>query len=245
MRWIALLACFICSTAFAQLTPEQEETIRQALNLPPGSTITLQHEATKTTDQGTLEVTEEASGKGAALRASGEKIVGDFNATAPQASLGENRTASGSDVADSMKITGSVNLWANPLMWVGILCILAAGACLYLGLPPKATLITAIAGAGFITAAIMPGVLIFLLAAVGLIVVGPYIYTEWKAIKNKTKLEEEAEGYREALRAAVAGISDLKTRNPDLYNAAKAAISSHTTDDDIAVIQQIKTMDRL
>lgn len=248
---ILLCSCAAWAQTAQPLTPDQ--AAEQLKKLPPGSSIVLE----RTHDGGNITVEEEASGQGAALNARGKEIVSNFNGTAPGAALGGGRSATGGDTETSNKVKGGDNLWANPLMWVGILCCLGAGVALYLRLPFRVAIIAGVAGLGFISAAIFPWILPFALGGVLLAVVGPYIYREWAHKQEKVAhAEDEAAAIknREALRAVVAGVGDFgkaakdsnnPTVDPTAYERLKEFIQSHALPSDDAVIKDIKNQDRV
>lgn len=251
---ISCIAALLCScSAWAQGTLTPEQAAEQLKKLPPGSTIVLE----RTHDGGNITVEEEATGEGASLNARGKEIVSNFNSTAPGAALGGGRTASGGDTETSNKVKGADNLWANPLLWVGILCCAGAGVAIYMRLPIRVAIIAAVAGAGFIVAAMIPWILPFAIGAALLAVVGPYIYSEWANKQEKAahaEDEEAANKHREALRAVVAGVAafgkaandkDNPTVAPTAYTRLKEFIQNHASPEDEVMIRTIKSNDRV
>jgi len=245
-RMMLALVLSLTPTLVAQpesLPPETQEAARQLLGLPPGSTVVL--EKVKTTDNGTLEVQEEATGTGAGLNARGEKIVSEFNSSAPNAALGNGKQALGGNTDSSLKITGPANLFANPALWVGILCILGAGFSIY-RMNIRAATILGILGAALMAAAMMPTLLIYILAAVAGFAVIAYLNRD---LKSQT-LSENVTKYKKALTTVVKGVADFgsvakdttnPTVTPDAYDRLKEAIASHTTDADDLTIKEVKT----
>jgi membrane-associated protease RseP (regulator of RpoE activity) len=240
------------------LTPEQQATIQQALGLPAGSTITL--EQTQTHDGGTLTIEEEATGEGASLRASGEKVVSDFNATAPGASLTGKGGASGGDTQTINKIAGGGSLWSNPILWVGILSILLGIGTLVVRppmipvmIPMRATIILIGAGIGFVIAALYPVLLLFIVAGVVAVLLVPYVQREYTTAREKTEAEN-GKKVQKTLRSVAASISDFKqaakdptnpTISPDSWNRLKGLLESHLEDDEKPIIETIRREDRL
>ena len=251
---IAVTACI----AHPTLSPDQQEAVRQALGLPPGSTVTLEQTLTK--DGGSFHIEEEATGEGAALRARGEKIASDFNAGAPGANLGTKGAATGGTTETSNVVKGSANLWANPLLWIGIFLILLSAASLAIRpptfpvpIPIKATLVVAGTGVAFLASALFPVATLFIVGAAVLVVVGLYLYREF----TTQKLGEKAargEKSHEALRSVAAGISDFKKLAqdpafaqvpPEMWERLKASLSSHLEPDERPVIDEIRRHDNL
>lgn len=249
----------IAAPALGQaLTPEQNEAIRQALGLPPGSTITLEHTTTK--DGGTITVEEEATGEGAALRAAGEKIVSDFNAGAPGANLTGKGGASGGATDTKNTVIGGVSLWKNPLFWLGVVTIfLGLGTLavrppmLPVAIPVRTTGILIAAGAGFIAAAAFPALLLFIVCGVALVLLIPYIQREFAAERER-KRAEEGEVAKRALRSVAAGVSDFKKAAkdhtnslvpPEMWDRLKDSLSSHVEADEEEVINRIRREDGL
>lgn len=236
---VCLCALAACAIAHGQVSPVTDDVVNKALGLPPGSTVVVE----QTRDGGTLEVTEEATGKGAALNASGEKIVSDFQSTAPNAAYG---SASGGDTRAKSSIVGGANLWANPLLWVGVLCLLGSGVAVFFRLPLRACAITGGVGVGLIAAAIYPAMLLFIVGGVILALAGPYIYAEFKA-KQGTQAKQ-------ALRSVAAGVDDFKQAAkdpsnplapPSAWEFLKARLASHVEGNEEAVIKSIRKQDDL
>lgn len=255
---IALFAFAAPARGQSALTPEQQEAVRQALGLPPGSTVTLEHTTTK--DGGSLKIEEEATGEGASLRARGEKIASDFNAGAPGANLGTKGAATGGTTETSNDVKGSSNLWANPLLWVGVALILLATASLVVrpptfpvAIPIKATLVVAGAGCAFLASALFPVATLFIVGGVALVVVGLYLYREFT---TQTLGQQAAKGEKshKALRSVAAGISDFKKLAqdpafaqvpPEMWDRLKTFLSSHVEPEEEAVIDEIRRQDNL
>lgn len=200
-------------------------------------------------DGGTIETEEEAKGKGAALRARGDKIVSDFNSTAPGADLGKGRHASGGDTESSTSLS-TASLFSNPLVWVGIICIFGAGVSFFLKLPWRVTGIVGAIGVGFIATAMFPALVLFIVAGAALLVVIPYIH---QAYSLKIVATDYNKSY-EALRAVVAGVGDFgntakdpsnPTVDPSVYERLKSYIKAHASDEDDAAIRAIKEKDRI
>lgn len=126
-------------------------------------------------------VTEKASGKGASLRASGDKATTSVDSTAPQVDLGGGGpSASGGDSGIKAKVE---SLGVNWLVIAGIACILGAGVAFYLRLR-TACLVAAGLGIALIAIGLYPWLLL-LIAPAGVIAVGFYVHSEWKAGRLK------------------------------------------------------------
>lgn len=231
------------STTLTTKATVPQNQIAQSLGDP-----IFQVEHVKTVTGGTITTEEEASGQGAGLNAHGDKIVSDFKSTAPGANLGDGRMASGGDTASASKITSSDSLWSNPLMWAGILCLIGAGASVYLRLPAKVSLVAGVVGAAMVAAALYPAVMLMLVVAAVAVLVVPYIHTEWK----HQKTSDQASAYKESLRAVVGGVAAFgqaakdatnPTVPPEMYERLKSYIGAQASAADSAVIAEIKRAD--
>jgi len=237
------------------LTPAQQEQITSLLQLPPGSSITLE----QIRDGGSITIDEEATGTGAALRASGDQIVQDHDATAPTASLGGGRDARGSDTSSSVSAR-SVNLWGNPLLWLGLAGLLVAGLSTMVrpptfpvAIPMRATMTIALLSASLVAAALFPGIMLFIVAGAGALLVGAYLYREFKGRKAETKAAE-GELHSQTLRSVAAGIADFKLAAkdqsvtsvaPEAWEKLKGFLSSHVEPQEAVVIEAVRAKDGL
>lgn len=260
--FVAVLAivvlAFVPPAAGQALSPEQNEAIRQALGLPPGSTITLEHTTTK--DGGTITVEEEATGEGAALRASGEKVVSDFNAGAPGANLTGKGQSTGGNTDTNNEVIGASSILKNPLFWIGFLALLLSVGTLFVrpptfpvAIPIRTTAILAGAGAGLIASAMYPFLMLFVIGGVVLVLLLPYIQREFAAEKER-KRAEEGELAKKALRSVAAGVSDFKKAAkdhtnsmipPEMWDRLKDSLASHVEADEEDVIAKIRREDGL
>jgi hypothetical protein len=257
---LAAVVSIVVAGAEAQqsLTPEQQDAIRQSLGLPPGSTITI--ETTETKDGGFLKIEEEATGIGAGFSARGDKVVSDFNASAPAANLVGKGQSAGGDTSSKSTVVGSTSLWLNPLFWFGILSILVAVATLLVrppvspvAIPLRATAIIGIVGIGFIAAALFPGILLFLVAATGLVLLVPYVQREFAAAREQDRAQRGAAATK-ALRSVAAGVADFKRAASDPTNPIvppeswvrlKQFLESHVEPDEKSIIENIRREDNL
>jgi len=205
------------------MTPEQQEALRQAFQLPPGSEVEVEF---ITRDGGSLTTMGEGYGIGAGASAEGGELSDQFTGSAPAVGLGADgsQTATGGSADRDISATGMKIPplpWANPLFWMGVACLGAAGFGVYAGLRRLAT-VAGVAGAGLLAIAFYPAILLWGVAAILLIVFGPYLYTEFK----KREAEEDANTSTSALRAVVAGVDDASV--PDSAKSqVKAAIAKH------------------
>lgn len=116
-------------------TPDPSTRIKSGntvLEVPPGSTLTLEH-VLETDDTGpTSSFTRSAESSGASLSTSAPEIAADFDASAPTTSLSgeDGGNASGGDLSTSLNLRGMKP--SNPLFWIGGLLFLGAGVLLYL-----------------------------------------------------------------------------------------------------------------
>ena len=213
MNRIAVLAvvtaCLASSVIAAQpepLTDPQTQAIREAAGLPPGSTVRLVRE---TKGSSSIDEHGEASGNvGLSL--------GRLSATATQFNAPDSP-------------------WANPLFWIGVVCLGGAGVGFYAGLR-RAALVSAVAGSGLIACAFYPGLMLILFAVAFGVVFGPYLWAEWK----KRKAESDAKDKTEALRAVVEGVESV---TPNVQDAVKDAIARAADLKDKQVIKAIKVAD--
>ncbi len=223
--------------------PQTVETIVAA----PHSTITIDgHEIeapagtgiqysvkSKVIDEGGYEsLRRSATSKGASLETSAAEVAGTFNSSAPVVGLGEGddggATASGGSLDTTFSAKGATT---NPLVWVGILALIGAGVAFYFGLR-RAALIAGVLGVGLIVAGMFPGLMVFIVAAVVLLLVGTFLWAEYKGKSHK-----------EALRATLAGVEDLK--DAGIRMLVKSNIASHADEKDKATIREVKKADEL
>ena len=196
------------------------------LALPPGSTVTI----TEETDLGTRVEHESAEGVGAGLDTSAEKIDGNFEGSVPSAALSGGVAATGGGALSRYTGLSLPPLAANPLIWLGALCILGAGACVYFKLR-RAAVICAAAGGVLIAAAMLPGWAWALLACLGVGGLAVYIWAE-----------RSGQGFKEGLRAVAAGVEDMP---PAPRHDLKRRIAAHAEARDRKVIAKVKKADGL
>lgn len=216
------------------MTPEQQEALRRAFDLPPGSEVEVE---ITNRDGGSVRVSQEGRGVGAGAVAEGDKLDGSFTGTPPAVGFGADGSVSGQgggakaeQEASALRIPPLP--WQNPMFWLGLLALGGCGFCIYANLRRAAT-ICGVAGAGLLAAAFYPAILLFAVGAVVVILAAPYIKAEVEARRNK-----------EALRAVVAGV-DHPTVPAEAKAAVKAAIGTEADDKDRQVIKAIKMTDQV
>lgn len=224
------------------LTPEQLEALQrtvQAMN--PGSKVQVEvvHK-----DGGTVHTYEEGTGKGASAEAEGDKLSDKITGDAPVVNRGADGSASAKGGDVERNTSGSATKvpllpWANPLFWIGVGCLGGCGFGVYSGLR-RLALILGVAGVGCLAAAFYPALLLWAVAAVLVVLVGPYVYAEWK----KRKAEKDDEESWEALRAVVAGVEG-KGVSAEARAQVKAAIAKEADARDKQTIDEVKRMDSI
>lgn len=216
------------------LTPEQAAALADTLGLPPGSRVTLKYRESTTTETG--------EGAGAGASASGQKLDAGFTGSPPSVVAGGLSGTGGGSTQQTMATgwTPPASLWRNPLLWLGVLFLLAAGGCVYLGLKRCGTIL-GVTGGALIAGAIWPTLSIF--AALGAVVViaAPYVVTEIQ----KRKLGVDAHRKKESLRGVAEGVYDFSRAEPEAYERLKPYLSAKMDEADKAVIKEIKEADGL
>lgn len=199
-------------------------------NLPGGFDPDKPVEMRYVEEGGETKSTEQASGTGAGLSTNSDEAAAKFVTSAPGATLpGIGSTGGGASTEFSVRtIQGAAS---NPLLWVGILAVLAAGWAVFKGIP-RAGLILGVIGGGFITAAMLPAWAWVLIAAAGVVAVAAYIWSEYG---GKVK--------HEALRAVVDGVDSLKESSPGAYQIVKQEIGKQADTRDRKTIAKYKTME--
>jgi len=169
-------------------------------------------------------------GVGASLKTDSAETAAHFNTGAPTTNFGgEDGGSSTGGILDadfSMKFPKGTS---TP-MWVGILGVLAAGGCLYLGLK-RAAAVCLMVGLGFIAASFLPGAAVAILCILGVISLCIYIYSEHKGMH-----------FFEAARALLGGISDLPHEEK---KKAEEYVASQASARDLKTILDIKVHDNL
>lgn len=229
------------------LTPEQRSALLAALQVGPDSDLTVTVTDEFESDEGELVTTERATGEGAGLRASGDKLATDFNGSAPTAGLGAGRAgASGGSSDSEAEVTSVVARAARsgPLLWVGLLIVAAGGGLLYLRLKRAAVTAFALGGA-LVAAGLFPVAAAWIIGAGVLAAAGVYALAEWQKSRGDSQLSDALSSsvrYKEALRAVAAGVSSL----PDqLREQVKDSVRQHADDADKEVIKQVRREDDL
>lgn len=218
--------------AAPSMTPEQQEALRQAFNLPPGSEVEVE---ITNRDGGSLRVVDEGRGLGAGAEAIGDKLDQQFTGSPPSVGRGADGSQSAQGGGAEADQSGSALKippmpWKNPLFWLGLAALGGCGFCVYARLR-RGAMICGAAGVGLLAAAFYPFLLLFAVAGVVLVIALPYIKAEMEAQRNK-----------EALRAVVAGV-DHATVPQEAKDAVKAAIGTEADDRDRATIKAVKMAD--
>lgn len=172
--------------------------------------------------------TGEATGTGTA--ASGDNISGGMESEPASVEIaGVKATGGGGDSwSKAMAFTGGIA--SNPLLWVGVACLLAAAVAFWQGW--KSVVLPAVgAGIVFIAIALYPEIIVWALVGLTIIVGGPYLYTAWSSHRSK-----------EALRAVVAGV---EASPPSAQEAVKDEISKQADAADKTTIMKVKLKDNL
>lgn len=218
-----------------------------ALNVGPESDLTVTVTDEFEHDGGDVTTTERASGEGAGLRASGDKLATEFNGSAPTAGLGAGRAGASGGSSDAEADVTSVVAKAarsGPLLWVGLIVLAAGGGLLYLRL--KRAAITAFAlGGSLVAAGLFPVAAAWIVGIGVLVAAGVYALAEWQKSRGDAKLSDALSSsvrYKEALRAVAAGVSSL----PDqLRESVKDSVRQHADDADKETIKQVRREDDL
>lgn len=144
------------------------QTGNTTIEVPPGSTLTLDH-VLETDDVGPLpSFTRSAESSGASLSTTAPEIAADFDASAPTTSLSgdDGGSASGGDLSTSLNLRGMKP--SNPLFWIGGLLLLGAGVLLYLKRVTAAATTAAVAVTMIACAAFPAFALVLSLAALAI-----------------------------------------------------------------------------
>lgn len=203
------------------------------LTTAPSATATKVEERTKYDEAGkaieTLRTTLMGQATGTSAKAHGDKI--DQQLASQPANVSVNGiSASGGGGESDTTAKSAPSLWSNPLLWVGILCVLGAAAAFWLGLR-RAAIVLLIVGGGLIAAALYPWLMLFAVAGVVAVQFGPHLYAEFQARRN-----------HEALRAVAAGVDAL---DADDYVKVTGEIAKHADAADKAVIRKVRRADGL
>lgn len=231
VAWTAICVCALlagCSTAGSAATTA------------PKASAKITEQRTELDSHGkpiTVTTTREGTATGTGTAAAGDNISGGMKSEPASVTInGVTATGGGGDSwSKAMAFTGGVA--SNPMLYVGIACILFAFVSMWRGW--KELILPALgAGVMFIAMVVWPQIILWALLALVLIVGGPYIYTFWK----KKKVEVVAQDNHEALRAAVAGV---EAAPPEVQAVVKAEIAKQADDKDKATIIAVKLKDNL
>lgn len=230
--WSIIAACVLgCFVGCERRAHDPTLTVPRAVmpdGIRPGDTVVFEYES----DGGRLRRTDAASGTGPGLSTSSDEAAASFDTSAPAVGINGTTGTGGSGATEfTLRTVGGAA--RNPLLWVGIVAVLAGLACFYFGLRRAGTYLV-LGGGGFVIAAMLPGWAWLIIA--GVCGVGVIVYV-WS--------ERDARRSTEAARAVVAGVADLKRLDEVAYARVKAAVASHADESDRAVIDSIKRKDRL
>lgn len=188
-----------------------------------------------------------ASGTGASLNASGEKIVSDFNGSAPTANLTGIGGAQGSNLDSNTNVIGTIGGGNTLLIVAGIITLLGAGFALYKGWVRMAV-VAGVTALVLFAVAFYPILLPWTLGIGAVALIGWLVYREHFAAS--------APKLKEALRAVVGGValtpdtvivkdSTGKDIVVPVASAVKAEIGKQADTLDRDVIRDIKREDGL
>lgn len=223
---LAVLCLQACAARTA-VTPARStvtitETVREPLQPlgPMGPGVPPSQQFRETTRTQTAEST------GAGLSASGEKIVTEFDGSAPEVALDGKGGAQAKGGGFSLDATVTGWLGFSPLFIMGGLCLLGAAVLAYLRLA-RAAMFAGAAGGGMLLIALYPSVLLIAaVAAVGVVVL-------WWS-------DQRGLWSTEAARATIAGVEGLPE---DLRRKVKRAIGQHADERDRTTIRTLKRRD--
>ena len=202
---------------------------QSSVSVDPGRTSLAQTDTVTHQPDGSVVHQRKVEGEaiGPAGRASGDKIDQKFSGKPADLKLPGLGSGTGGGVSSD---TDAASGLGSPLVWAGVLCFLAAGACVYFGLKGPGVACAATGGL-LLAVGFYPAILLY---GLGLAVVGLAGYLVWHA-RQGTKATE-------ALRAVVAGV---ETAADDAAKVVKAKISEHADATDKATIAAVKVRDNL
>lgn len=190
-----------------------------------------------------------ASATGASGESVGSEAALKLKSEPAELTLPGGATAAGGGVdADGNAKGGSV--FNNPLLWVGIVLVIAAVAVNFIPLgsiiiPKRLVLGVGALGACFIVASFMP-LWFWIVVGVGLLVLGlTWVGGEMDLHKQKKNLQSERQHrnvMKEGLRAVVAGVAHAPREAKEIV---KASIARHADAADLVTIANIKAEDGL
>jgi len=234
----------------APLSQEKREALLKLLDASPDDEIEIKMSETDERDGGSRWTDERATGTGAGLRARGDKVETGFNGSAPGASLGGDRASAkggGSEADVSAEVFKPPSI-SSPLLWCGIIALIASAVFVYLKWT-RAAFITGAFGAGLIAAGCFPAAFAWIVGVGGLACLGVYLWTEHekRQVELDKKLASESaddgQRARETLRSMIAAVGGLKKTNGNLYEQIKAELAKHLTPDENEYVQGIKRQD--
>lgn len=242
---IALLAVVLLSGCGARSSVVGGESYLKTLSeTKPGATTTTVTERVDLTPEGkpaattttrqvqvvppTVKKETEARAVAGKSEIVGEDVKQDANISAPKVTGPDGMSADGG--ANESESAGAGSAKGTPLIIAAIVLGLGAGFCFWRGWASAGIACAAVAGA-FLTIAIYPAVLLWVLLAVAVGLVGLTIY-QARTGKN----------YKEALRAVVAGV---ELAPADAQSVVKGEIAKQVEGGDRETIRTIKSKDGL
>lgn len=208
------------------------EQVRQ--DFPPGTTLRWWWES-----DGTLKVKKDAdvTGPNARLRGTDVKDESVFGATGLMID-DDSATSDESRRNASAKFSVNVNAAIRTSsLWIGVVLILGAGACIYLQKRRAATVVGCLGGV-FIVAAFFPTLAATIIGGGVALVAGPYVWAEFK----KAQAEDEAAKNKKTLRAVIAGVEAAPA---DAKAAIKAEVVKKADQADKETIARVKFEDKI
>lgn len=197
-----------------------------AVELPDGHTITIEW-----TDLGWVREHEAGSGTGAGAEFSGDKLVTDFSGSAP--SVGSAGVSGGSSSGSSRgsALTLPEGVGSTPLLWAGVLLLVAAGAGGWFLRSVKFGLVFGGIGGVLIAVGLYPALALW--GVLGAIAI---------AVVYALRSDAVAARFRESTRALVGAI-DHPTVEPDAKTAVAGALAMEADARDKAVIESVRVKD--
>lgn len=186
------------------------------------------------TDGGWITVTESGSGTGAGLRAEGDELVTGFDGSAPSVRLAGGGGAvggGGKGRASGMAMTLPEGVGSAPLLWAGIVLLVAAGAGAWFLRSIKFGLVFGGIGGVLIAVGLYPAIALW--GVLGAIAI---------AVVYALRSDAVAARFRESTRALVGAI-DHPTVEPDAKTAVAGALAMEADARDLKTISMVRAKD--
>lgn len=230
------------STSHRPLTPEEIQALTELLDLEPGTRFDLEY----TLDEGPLSTkSSTATGVGNGIDMSGQSLDSSLIQSPPTSQTGDTSSQGGGSQFD-LKAKGSFQkgLFQNPFLYLGLIALAFCAYFVKKKSVKRAVLSGAIALASFLTI-LYPIIGIIALA----VTVAWALFNDVLSLHKETTLETttelgaaEANRFREALRAVVAGVDDV-TLPEATKNEVKKRIEGHADEADSLTIREVKMAD--